>query len=110
MDPNETLRLFKHAILDCDHEATLRYYTDLCEWLNKGGFEPQWRGFKKLFESFNPKTGLIDMEALWHSKNTLSNPPNIFYHFSAPQLEEATHDCKTLFTSTQFYANPQRHI
>lgn len=40
MDPNETLRLLREALLDEDAEMTAECAQTLDEWLSKGGFLP----------------------------------------------------------------------
>ena len=62
MDPNSTLKTFIESLIQCDHEITLAAHTELSDWLYKGGFEPDWNAaHKRLFENFNPKTGLVEM-------------------------------------------------
>lgn len=45
MDPNATLELFFDALDEHDFDAAEQHYTDLCAWLAKGGFEPDWADF-----------------------------------------------------------------
>ena len=64
MDPNETLKLFVHALRDGDHDAAIEHYEELSDWITRGGFEPAWRGAKKVFDAFNPETGLVNLEEI----------------------------------------------
>jgi len=64
MDPNETLQKFMDALISGDHGATVEAHGDLTAWLARGGFEPEWRNRRNLFEAFDPETGLVDVAAV----------------------------------------------
>jgi len=42
MDPNETLRLWHRALEAGERDEALDHATDLANWMNNGGFEPDW--------------------------------------------------------------------
>ena len=44
MDPNATLQLIRDAFGGRRPNEGAQHAQDLVEWINKGGFEPQWRG------------------------------------------------------------------
>ena len=62
MDPNATLEMFIDALKRFDYETATEYHGYLKEWLERGGFEPKWRGHKGLFDGYNPRTGLVDID------------------------------------------------
>ena len=65
MDPDATIKKFMEALLDGDHDVAREAHGDLTQWLAQGGFEPKWREpHRKLFQAFNPRTGMIDQEGL----------------------------------------------
>lgn len=45
MDPNACLERFFSAIDERDYEEAEDAYDDLCAWMLKGGFEPDWADF-----------------------------------------------------------------
>jgi hypothetical protein len=60
MDPKVTLELFVDAILYGRHNEAKEHYWNLKNWIDRGGFEPDWHeGKKKIFENFDPNTGLV---------------------------------------------------
>lgn len=42
MNPNETLRLFWNAVLKGLRSVAREHYFNLRDWLERGGFEPDW--------------------------------------------------------------------
>lgn len=47
MDPNACLDRFLSALDDQDYEEAEDAYDDLCAWMLKGGFEPDWEEFEQ---------------------------------------------------------------
>lgn len=42
MDPNQILRDIRDAIIDGDDEEANYLLNELNDWVNRGGFEPNW--------------------------------------------------------------------
>lgn len=42
MDPNACLQRLGRAILNEDNEETRHAAGDLCRWIQRGGFKPDW--------------------------------------------------------------------
>jgi len=62
MDPNATLQRFIEALISGDRQDAREAHQDLTEWLARGGFEPKaWKKHRKMFQAFNPGTGLVDL-------------------------------------------------
>ena len=62
MDPTKTFELFLKALLDGHWQDAEEHYANLKEWLDKGGFEPNWNEpQKKVFDNYNPETGLVNI-------------------------------------------------
>lgn len=60
MDPNEAYKNWCRALLEEDKEAACEAYEALRGWLERGGFEPDWRPQdRKQFFQFNPRTGTL---------------------------------------------------
>lgn len=60
MDPNETFKRWQLALLEEDTTEAKEAYNNLRAWLERGGFEPNWRPQdRKQFFQFNPNTGAL---------------------------------------------------
>lgn len=60
MDPNEALRLFAVALLEEDKDEACEHYENIRSWLERGGFEPDWKHVsRRQFFQFNPTTGRL---------------------------------------------------